>query len=409
MVRSSPGSEPWVDRTRSGGPWAGRRLGRRDTFRLAAGAAASIATTVTVAGCASATATTSATARSYKRVTGRKLRIALSNSYIGNSWRIEMENQWKAALAMEPYASQVDGIVFNANNNLLDQTQDLSGLVSLGVDAICVDAASPTALNGIIEEAADRGILVISFDNTVTTPAALNCNTDQVAFGRRGAEYLASLLGGKGNIIMITGVPGTTVDALRNQGAEAVWAQHPGIKVVNRIRGMWDAGVTQQNTAAVISSLPKIDGIWGQGGTNGALNVFKAAGRPLPPTAGESENGFRKYLAGVPGYPKVRGISLAQPPYLSVVALELARQVLTGEGAPRDVTIAAPVVTSDEIKAGVTVFPDVADGFFDGFTDTNPDPVLTMCLNSALKGQPCGGQLTVKLPGASGPGRGVGG
>jgi ribose transport system substrate-binding protein len=33
----------------------------------------------------------------------RKLRIALSNSYIGNKWRIEMENLFKAALQMEPY------------------------------------------------------------------------------------------------------------------------------------------------------------------------------------------------------------------------------------------------------------------------------------------------------------------
>lgn len=377
-------------------------LSRRDALRLAGAAV----TSAVVAGCASAAAPTSAASRVYKRVTGRKLRIALSNSYIGNSWRIEMENQWKAALAMEPYASQVDGIVFNANNNLLDQTQDLSGLVSLGVDAICVDAASPTALNGIIEQAAASGILVISFDNTATTPAALSCNTDQVEFGRRGAAYLAELLGGKGNIIMITGVPGTTVDALRNQGAEDVWAKHPGITVVNRIKGMWDAGITQQNTAAVISSLPRIDGIWGQGGTGGALNVFKSAGRPLPPTAGESENGFRKYLAGAYGYPKVKGISLAQPPYLSVVALELARQVLRGEGAPRDVTIAAPMVTSEQIKAGETVFSSVPDGFFDGFTDTNPDPVLTMDLDSALKGQPGDGRLTVRLPGsASGPGR----
>jgi ribose transport system substrate-binding protein len=50
--------------------------------------------------------------------------------------------------------------------------------------------------------------------------------------------------------------------------------------------------VAQRNTAAVLPSLPKIDGIWAQGGTDGILKAFKAAGRPLPPTAGESENGF---------------------------------------------------------------------------------------------------------------------
>jgi ribose transport system substrate-binding protein len=35
----------------------------------------------------------------------KKFKIALSNSYIGNEWRIEMVNLFKAALEMEPYKS----------------------------------------------------------------------------------------------------------------------------------------------------------------------------------------------------------------------------------------------------------------------------------------------------------------
>jgi ribose transport system substrate-binding protein len=329
---------------------------------------------------------------------GRRLRIALANSYIGNSWRIEMENQWKAALKMEPYAAQVDGPIYNSNNNLRDQSQQLSNLVSLGVDAICINAASPTALNAIIEQAAKHDILVVSFDNTVTAKSALSVNTDQLEFGRLLAQRLVDLIGGKGNVIMVTGVPGTTVDAQRNAGAESVWRRNPGVKVVNRYTGMWDSSVAQKNTAAVISSLPKIDGIWAQGGTDGVLGAFRAAGRPLPPTCGESENGFRKYLAGMPGYPKVRGLSIGQPPYLSVVALELARRVLRGEYPRRDVIIPFPTVTDATVKPGVTVFDDVEDGFFTGITDTNARPAVTMCLDSARTGRPCGDRLTVNLP-----------
>jgi ribose transport system substrate-binding protein len=331
--------------------------------------------------------------------TGR-LRIALANSYIGNSWRIEMENQWKAALTMEPYASQVDGPIYNSNNNLRDQSQQLSNLVSLGVDAIVIDAASPTALNAIIEQAAKRGILVISFDNTVTAKSALQVNTDQFEFGRLLADHLAGLIGGKGNVVMVTGVPGTTVDAQRNAGAESVWKKHPGIKIVNRYTGMWDSSVAQKNTAAVVSSLPKIDGIWAQGGTDGVLKAFRSAGRPLPPTCGESENGFRKFLAGAPGYPKVRGLSIGQPPYLSVVALELARRILRGEYPRRDVIVPFPSVTDKTVKMGETVFDGVEDSFFTGITDTNTPPVITMCVDSALKGKPCGDHLNINLPGA---------
>lgn len=371
-----------IDTAGSRGSFSRPVLSRRHVLRMTSGVAA----TALLAGCGTSQAA------------GGKLRIALANSYIGNSWRIEMENQWKAALKMEPFASQVEGSIYNSNNDLRDQSQQLSNLVSLGVHAICVDAASPTALNGIIDEASRRGILVVSFDNTVTAPSALSVNTNQFEFGRILAQHLVDLMGGKGNVIMVTGVPGTTVDSDRNAGAESVWKRYPGIKVVNRYTGMWDSSVAQKNTAAVVASLPKIDGIWAQGGSDGVLKAFQAAGRPLPPTCAESENGFRKYLVGMPGYPKVRGMSIGQPTYLSVVSLELARRILRGEYPRTNVEIPFPSVTDQTVRLGDSVFTNVEDNFFTGVTDTNPNPVLSMCLASAQTATPCGASLQVNLP-----------
>lgn len=83
---------------------------------------------------------------------GKKLRIALSNSYIGNKWRIEMENVFKAALQMEPYKSEIEGTWFNSGNDVSKQSQQLSNLIAERMDAIIINAASPTALNGIIAQ-----------------------------------------------------------------------------------------------------------------------------------------------------------------------------------------------------------------------------------------------------------------
>ena len=255
----------------------------------------------------------------------KKFKIALSNSYIGNKWRIEMENVFKAALEMEPFKSQVEGSWFNSGNDVSKQSQQISNLIARKVDAIVVDAASPTGLNGILGQASERGILVVSFDNIATQPAVLKVNTDQVAFGKQLAEWLATKLNGKGNVIMVTGVAGTSVDEDRNKGADEVWAKNPDIKVINRYTGMWDSATAERNTASILPSLPKIDGIWCQGGTDGVLKAFISAKRDLPPTAGEAENGFRKFMIGYEGH-KVEGISIGQPPFLSVIALELARR-----------------------------------------------------------------------------------
>ncbi len=328
-----------------------------------------------------------------------KFKIALSNSFIGNRWRVEMVNEFKAALKMEPFKSQVEGTVFNSGNDVSKQTQQMNNLISQRVDAIVLNAASPTGLNGVVDQAAEQDILVVSFDNVVTTDKALKVNTDQFKFGEQLAQWLVDELGGKGNVIMVTGVAGTFVDEERNKGAESVWKKNPGIKVVNRYTGMWDSAEAQRNTASALPSMPEIDGIWAQGGTDGVLKAFIADGRDLPPTAGEAENGFRKFMLPE-GYKdhKVKGFSIGQPPFLGIVGLELARQVLNGEREKQNITIPFPSVTNETVEKGVTVFPEVDDSFFTAFTDSGEDATVKICLEAAQKAQACGKKLDFNLP-----------
>ncbi len=343
-----------------------------------------------------------AAARPIRARAAAKMKIALSNSYIGNKWRIEMENLYKAALEMEPYKSQVDGTWFNSGNNVSEESQQIAGLIGERVDAILVDAASPTGLNGILGQANARGILVVSYDNVVTAPSAIKVNTDQFAFGKQLAEFLVKKLNGHGNVIMVTGVAGTFVDQQRNAGADSIWKANSGIKVVNRYTGMWDSATAERNTAAILPSLPKIDGIWCQGGTDGVLKAFIAAKRtPLPPTAGEAENGFRKFMmpAGYMGQ-HVDGLSIGQPPYLVLVSLELARRILNKTYPRKNITIPFPFVTSETVKVGETVFPNLPDSFFADFTDSGPNATVKICVDAALTGKPCPGSLAVHLPAA---------
>ncbi len=326
----------------------------------------------------------------------RKFKIALSNSYIGNKWRIEMENVYKASLQAEPYASQVDGSWYNSGNNVTEQSQQISNLIASEVDAILIDAASPVGLNGILRQATARGIVVVSFDNIVTEPSVLKVNISQYELGKTLASWLAKKLNGQGNVIMVTGVAGTQVDEDRNKGADDVWRNYPGITVVNRYSGMWDSSTAERNTAAVLPSLPKIDGIWCQGGTDGVLKAFIAANRPLPPTAGECENGFRKFMLGYMGH-KVDGISIGSPPFLSVISLELARRVLNKSYPKQSIDVPLTVVTSDMIKVGETVFPDLPDSFFADFTGSGPNAIVKLPVEAALNGT-ASGSLDVNLP-----------
>ena len=157
---------------------------------------------------------------------------------------------------MPPYSKQVTCSVYNSGNDVGKQTQQISNLISQRVDAIVINAASPTGLNGIIKQACDRGIVVVSFDNVVTAPCAQTVNTNQLKFGSQMAQYLVDQLQGKGNVIMVTGVAGTFADSERNKGAEAVFKANPGIKVVAKYSGNWDSADAQRATAAQLPSLP---------------------------------------------------------------------------------------------------------------------------------------------------------
>ena len=335
--------------------------------------------------------------RALAQTSGKKFKIALSNSYIGNKWRLEMENVFKAALLMEPFASQVEGSVFNSGNDVSKQSQQISNLIAEGVDAIVVDAASPTALNGIIHQATSRGILVVSFDNGVTAPSAIKVNISQFDLGAGWAEWIAKQINGQGNVIMVTGVAGTQVDLDRNKGADTVWPKYPGIKVVNRFTGMWDSSTAERNTAAVLPSLPKIDAIWCQGGTDGVLKAFISANRPLPPTAGECENGFRKMMLGIGGH-QVTGYSAGSPPYLSLISLELARRILNGSYPKKDIDVPNVFLGNADLKLGVNVFADQPDSFFDDFTAGGVDSPAQICVGAAINGTACPDPLIINLP-----------
>ncbi len=349
-------------------------------------------------GAVAATAAVAALGRP-SRAQGKRFKVALSNSFIGNKWRLEMENVFKAALGMEPFKSEIEGSVFNADNDVSKQSQQLSNLIAQKPDAIIIDAASPTGLNGIINQGAARGILMIAFDNTVTTQRCLKVNTSQYEMGRAWAEFLVGKLNGQGNVIMVTGVAGTEVDQERNRGADEVFAKAPGIHVVNRFTGMWDSSTAERNAAAILPSLPQVDGVWCQGGTDGIIKAFIKAGRKLPPVAGEGENGFRRFMVGYDGQ-KVDGLSIGQPPYLSVISLELARRILQGAYPKQDLVVPLARLTSDQVKLGETAFADQPDSFFADFTDGGETPILKLCVEAALNGTSCSGRLDVNLPSA---------
>jgi ribose transport system substrate-binding protein len=335
-------------------------------------------------------------------------------SYIGNDWQAEAANMVKAMAAHKSLADKVDLQVQVAGPNAQRQIQQINAMVQAGAEAIVVYPISPTALNQVVKNACDKGVKIFAYDGDISEPCAHNISIDQTEAGRVTAEWLAKKLDGKGDIVMITGVPGTSVDDLRTKAAKEVFAKYPDIKIVGEAVGMWSQAVARTELSKITAtrSWDQISGLWMQVGCYTANSMQLEAGKTpdkLLPCAGEGSNGGRIQM--LPIGTEVEGaaspyaplgaprISYASPPYSGALALKLAVDAIEGKDVPMRVTLPLPLVTNEtvklcnegtweEMKAGCNAFlPSLVSnpGWFGSiFSEQTPE----IGLAAALVGQP---------------------
>ncbi|MBA8880947.1 sugar ABC transporter substrate-binding protein [Phyllobacterium myrsinacearum] len=343
-----------------------------------------------------------------------KHKIFLSMSFIGNDWQAEAANMVKAMAAHKSLADKVDLQVQVAGPNAQRQIQQINAMVQAGAEAIIVFPISPTALNQVVKNACDKGVKVFAYDGEITEPCAYNVAIDQEEAGRVTAEWLVKKLNGKGNIIAITGVPGTSVDNLRTKAAKEVFAKYPDIKIVGEAVGMWSQAVARTELSKILATRNwnDINGLWMQVGCFTANSMQLEAGKKpteLLPCAGEGSNGGRIQM--LPAGTEAEGatspylplgaprISYASPPYSGALALKLAVEAIEGKDVPKKTVLPLPLVTNEtiklcqegswaEMKAGCNAFkPAIVSnpGWFASiFSEQTPE----IGLNAALVGQP---------------------
>jgi ribose transport system substrate-binding protein len=105
--------------------------------------------------------------------------VALSNAYYGNTWRHQMVEAFEAAAKQAKADGKIaDYIVTNGDGSVAQQNSQIGELILKKVDVLLVDAASETAVNGVIEKACSAGIVVISFDSIANAPCNYQLNFD---------------------------------------------------------------------------------------------------------------------------------------------------------------------------------------------------------------------------------------
>ena len=248
-------------------------------------------------------------------------KIALSNNYAGNSWRQAMLTSWDKVTKEAVKAGVVAAAdpFTTAENQATEQAAQIQNMILEGYDAIVVNAASPTALNGAVKEACDAGIVVVSFDGIVTEPCAWRIAVDFKEMGRSQIEYLSKKFPDGGNLLEIRGLAGVFVD--------------------------------DEISAGILPSLPEIAAVVTQGGDGyGAAQAFDAAKRPMPTIVmgnREDELQWWKKQKDANGY-ETMSVSIA--PGVSTLAFWVAQQILDGKDVKKDLVVPFLRIDQDNLE-----------------------------------------------------------
>lgn len=144
--------------------------------------------------------------------------------------------------AMEARAKEkkVELIVSDAQRTADKQVQQIESFIAQQVDAIILNPCEVEASSPAIEKAKAAGIPVVNVNSeTAANPDGFVGSRDEES-GEIAMEQIATLLGGKGNVLMMEGFMGQAAQIKRSAGAEQVLKKYPGIKLLARQSAEWD-------------------------------------------------------------------------------------------------------------------------------------------------------------------------
>jgi ribose transport system substrate-binding protein len=273
--------------------------------------------------------------------------IAFASQGPTNSWALSYDETLKRA-ARTKYGDDVEEILYaDAGGDADKQVGDIEDLVAQQPDALIVTPLG-SAVKAPIERAASQNIPVILCTGQVDTNSYVTrVDRDNTLNGTLMAEWVAEQINRKGDIIMLSGIPGVPTAIDRLNAARKVFKKYPGINVLDHEYTNWSPTESKKVMETLLVKHPNLDAIWSDSGINdvGVIQAYAEAGKDIPPMTGEPLNGFLR-LAKEESVPFA---AIGYPPYHSERCLQAAIDTLHGEPQPRFINVDTAVFTNDEI------------------------------------------------------------
>lgn len=231
------------------------------------------------------------------------------------------------------------------------QIEIVDSMINARLDGIVLAPTEATSLVSVVERAAAQGIPLTIFDSGINTEQYVSyVSTNNYDAGVMGARKLGEILAGKGKIVMVKMVPGSSSTMERERGFEDTLAKEfPGILKVAEQYCMSDRAKALTVTENMLTANPDLDAIFASAepATVGAAQALKArnvAGKVRFVGFDSSETIEEDLRAGV-----IDALVVQDPFNIGYSAVKTILAKLNGETPPRRIDSPAHVVTAADL------------------------------------------------------------
>jgi ribose transport system substrate-binding protein len=270
--------------------------------------------------------------------------IGFSQANLGEPWRVAMNAEVAARAKDFP---DLEIVYADAQQDNAKQVADVESFLRQRIDLLIISPNEAKPLTPVVQRVFAAGIPVIVLDREIegdTYTTFIGANNREI--GKAAGDYAAQLLGGKGDVVEIKGLPGSTPARDRSEGFREAIATFPGIHIIHDPVANWLREEAMSQMEAALAAHPRIDLVYAHNDPMavGAYLAAKAKGR-------EGEIQF----IGIDGLPGLDGARQAVAegklaatfvyPTGGKEAVEIAEKILHGESVPHRITLGTERIT----------------------------------------------------------------
>ncbi|CDX19912.1 ABC transporter, periplasmic solute-binding protein [Mesorhizobium plurifarium] len=250
-------------------------------------------------------------------------------------------------------------VVVKTSPSAADQVSALEDLsASRKLDALVILPYTSEELTQPVKAIKDMGTFITVVDRGLTDASIqdLYLAGDNIAVGANTAKFMIDKLGGKGDIVVLRGIP-TIIDDERIKGFQDT-IKGTGIKVLDIQYAHWNSDEAFKLMQDYLAKYPHIDAVWANDDDMllGVLEAVKQSGRTDIKLA-LGGNGMKDIVKKVIDGDSVTPVETPYPPSMIKTAIYMTVANLIGQAPVRGhVKLDAPLITQANAKE--YYFPD---------------------------------------------------